>query len=429
MMGRRGLVASLFLLPALLFLGALVVYPVFRTIFDSFFDRLGLEFVGFDNYVTMFGLDRMKRAMLNSAIWVIVFPFLVTSVGLVLAVLADKLKWKTAFKLILFLPAAIAVMSSGIIWRIMYESQPSRGVINALINVPVSAVSPGGDYEGAVPSTEDIVVADDVSLIVPMTVGPDGATARIGLLRIPVDAIPEDSVDAGEAVGAGAGTVAVVVWRDTKPGDNVRGVVEPGEAGLPGIPVVVVDQEGSVVSSGETIGDGTVVLEGVPPGEYRLRIDGNVFQEPWGGVSWLGPSLVTLSAIFSGMWIWAGFALVMIGAGLAALPTEVIEAARVDGASSWQVFSRVTVPLLAPVLTVVAITLTINAVKMFDLILGVAPGSVQDEANVIGLEMWRTAFTGVGNRGLGSAIAVFLFILILPILAINIRRFRVGDQQ
>jgi alpha-glucoside transport system permease protein len=66
---------------------------------------------------------------------------------------------------------------------------------------------------------------------------------------------------------------------------------------------------------------------------------------------------------------------------------------------------------------------------MFDLIVGIAPGSVQDDANVIALEMWRTAFTGIGNRGLGSAIAVFLFILILPILLFNIRRFTISEQE
>ena len=96
-----------------------------------------------------------------------------------------------------------------------------------------------------------------------------------------------------------------------------------------------------------------------------------------------------------------------------------------DGATKWQVFRQITFPLLAPVLGVVFVTLTINALKMFDLIVGIAPGSVQDEANVIALEMWRTAFTGLGNRGLGAAIAVFLFVLILPVLALNLRKFKI----
>ncbi len=160
-----------------------------------------------------------------------------------------------------------------------------------------------------------------------------------------------------------------------------------------------------------------------------MTIRASAFREPWAGVTWLGPSLVTPAAIIAGLWIWAGFALVVIGAGLASLDRQVLEAARVDGANEWQVFRRITLPLLAPVLGVVFVTLTINALKMFDLIVGIAPGSVQDDANVIALEMWRTAFTGLGDRGLGAAIAVFLFVLILPVMVINLRRFRIEESR
>ena len=117
------------------------------------------------------------------------------------------------------------------------------------------------------------------------------------------------------------------------------------------------------------------------------------------------------------IWVWAGFAMVVIAAGLAAIPRDTLEAARTDGATEWQVFRRVTVPLLAPVLSVVFITMLINVLKVFDIILSVAPGSVQDDANVIALAMWRTSFGGVNDFGLGSAIAVFLFLLVIPILA------------
>jgi alpha-glucoside transport system permease protein len=124
------------------------------------------------------------------------------------------------------------------------------------------------------------------------------------------------------------------------------------------------------------------------------------------------------------IWVWAGFAMVVIAAGLAAIPRDTLEAARTDGATEWQVFRRVTVPLLAPVLSVVFITMLINVLKVFDIILSVAPGSVQDDANVIALAMWRTSFGGVNDFGLGSAIAVFLFVLVIPVLLLNVRRFR-----
>ncbi|HET6447496.1 MAG TPA: sugar ABC transporter permease, partial [Conexibacter sp.] len=77
-----------------------------------------------------------------------------------------------------------------------------------------------------------------------------------------------------------------------------------------------------------------------------------------------------------------------------------------------------------PVLTVVFITMIINVLKVFDIVLAIAPQSSQDDANVIALAQWRTSFGGVNDFGLGSAIAVFLFLLVMPVLALNVRRFR-----
>ena len=82
------------------------------------------------------------------------------------------------------------------------------------------------------------------------------------------------------------------------------------------------------------------------------------------------------------------------------------------------------VPQLLPVLSVVFVTMLIYVLKVFDIVISVAPGSVQDDANVIALAMWRTSFGGVNDFGLGSAIAVFLFLLVVPILILNVRRFR-----
>jgi alpha-glucoside transport system permease protein len=141
-------------------------------------------------------------------------------------------------------------------------------------------------------------------------------------------------------------------------------------------------------------------------------------------VSWLGQSLITPAIMIAYIWVWAGFSMVVIAAGLAAIPRDLLEAARTDGATEWQVFRRVTIPLLAPVLTVVFVTMLIYVLKVFDIVISVAPGSVQDDANVIALAMWRTSFGGVNDFGLGSAIAVFLFLLVVPILILNVRRFR-----
>jgi alpha-glucoside transport system permease protein len=124
------------------------------------------------------------------------------------------------------------------------------------------------------------------------------------------------------------------------------------------------------------------------------------------------------------VWMWAGFAMVLIAAGLAAIPRDALEAARVDGGTEWQVFRKVTVPLLSPVLLVVLVTLVINVLKIFDLVFVLAPPSSQDDATVLAREMWVASFGGANDQGLGSALAIFLFVLVLPAMIFNIRRFR-----
>ena len=181
---------------------------------------------------------------------------------------------------------------------------------------------------------------------------------------------------------------------------------------------------GKVVQTARSGPDGSFAFDGVASGSYRVGIDRGTFAKPFGGVGWLGPRLITPAIMISYIWIWAGFAMVVIAAGLAAIPRDVLEAARTDGAREWQVFRRVTVPLLAPVLSVVFVTMLINVLKVFDIIIAIAPGSVQDDASVLALAMWRTSFGGVDDFGTGSAIAVFIFLLVIPVLALNIRRFR-----
>jgi alpha-glucoside transport system permease protein len=235
--------------------------------------------------------------------------------------------------------------------------------------------------------------------------------------------VPEDAKEARlpEALQGG---ITGVVWRDFKPGGGTAGEVETEEVGLPGVTVELRDAGGDTVETATTEADGTFAFEDVDEGEYRVAIGPATFAEPFGGVTWLGEKLVTPAIIIAYLWIWAGFAMVVIAAGLASIPRDVLEAARTDGGTEWQVFRRVTVPLLAPVLTVVFITMLINVLKVFDIVLAVAPGSVQDDATVLALAMWRSAFSGSNDFGLGSAIAVFIFLLVIPILALNIRRFR-----
>jgi len=76
------------------------------------------------------------------------------------------------------------------------------------------------------------------------------------------------------------------------------------------------------------------------------------------------------------------------------------------------------------VLIVVLVTLVINALKIFELVYVVAPGSVQADANVLALQMWQVSFGAGGDQGLGSALGIILFLLVIPAMVFNIRRFR-----
>jgi alpha-glucoside transport system permease protein len=419
---RRHLTTVVFLLPAVALLGVWIVYPTVYTVVRSFYGREGFgQFVGFDNYEALWRTDVIKTAIKNNVLWVAIVPALITAIGLVFAVLTERIRWSVAFKTAVFMPMAISLFAAGVIWRIMYQQEPDRGAVNAAIGVVRDWVQPPGALSDATPSVE-MTGSPQQGYVLRKTTG-SGGTALLGLTAIPPDQVPAGAKQALTPPPAD-GKVVGTVWRDFKPGGGVVGKVEQGEQGLPGVSVVLKDPQGKTFATTTSAADGSFEFSGVQGDGYRAAIGASTFRRPFGGVSWLGPSLITPAVMIAYIWVWAGFAMVVIAAGLAAIPRDVLEAARTDGASEWQVFRRVTVPLLAPVLSVVFITMLINVLKVFDIILSVAPGSTQSDANVIALAMWRTSFGGVNDFGLGSAIAVFLFLLVIPVLLLNVRRFR-----
>ena len=419
---RKYALAAGFLAPAAFFLSVWVIYPTIYTIWRSFYDRSGENFVWFENYEALFTNDVIVTAIKNNFIWVLVVPALVTAVGLIFAVLTERVVWSVAFKTAVFMPMAISAFAAGITWRIVYIQDPDQGALNAGIAAVKDTFSPAGVLSDARASTDDLTGGPEGGLELKEAIEP-GEVAVLGLTAIRGSEVPEDAAQAVRPEPLQGG-INGVVWRDFKPGGGTAGEVEDEELGLPGVTMELRDADGGTVATTTSEPDGTFAFEDVDEGEYRVAIGAQTFAAPFGGVSWLGEKLVTPSIIMAYLWIWAGFAMVVIAAGLSAIPRDVLEAARTDGGTEWQVFRRVTVPLLAPVLTVVFITMLINVLKVFDIVISIAPGSVQDDATVLALQMWRTAFGGSNNFGLGSAIAVFIFLLVIPILALNIRRFR-----
>ncbi|QHC20818.1 carbohydrate ABC transporter permease [Streptomyces sp. GS7] len=420
--GTRAWVAAVFLLPALVLLGALVVYPIGFSVYRSLFDASGNGFVGLGNYGRMFSDDGIRTALRNNVVWVVVAPAVSTALGLIFAVLTERVRWGTAFKLVVFMPMAISMLAAGIIFRLVYDQDPQRGVANAVWVAVHDTFAAPAPFPGAKPRPNADLRPSGGGSFTTASVVRAGSPVKLPLVAVQ----PGDVRGAKQAVAAGArpGMVTGTAWLDfTRGGGGRPNVIDPGEKALAGLTVQAV-RDGAVVASATTAADGTFALPAEKAVGARIRLPGADFAAAYNGVDWLGPALVTPAIIGSYVWMWAGFAMVLIAAGLAGVPRELLEAARVDGAGEWQVFRRITVPLLAPVLVVVLVTLMINVLKIFDLVYIIAPGSSLRSANVLALQLFQSSFGTDVNEGLGSAIAVFLLLLVLPVMYVNLRRLR-----
>lgn len=425
---RRGVaatrtwVAVLFLLPALVLLGALVAYPILYTVKRSLYDADGSAFVGLKNFGTVFSDHDILIAVRNNVIWVVIAPTVATALGLVFAVLTERVRWGTAFKLVVFMPMAISMLAAGIIFRLVYEQDPSQGVANAVVVAVHDTFTDNSAYPGARPRPNGDLKPTAGGSFTTSSKAAAGRPADLPLVGIPKDKVPAGAQDARPAAPQ-PGKVTGTVWLDFRPGGSGKpGVIDPGEKALSGVKVQAV-KDGEVVASAKSGKDGTYTLPAEAAGA-QLRLPGSNFSGKYEGINWLGPDLVTPSIIASYIWMWAGFAMVLIAAGLAGVPRELLEQARVDGAGEWQVFRRITVPLLAPVLVVVTVTLMINVLKIFDLVYIIAPGDSQQDANVLALQLYLSSFGGGNDQGVGSAIGVILLLLVVPLMVYNIRRLR-----
>jgi alpha-glucoside transport system permease protein len=284
----------MFLLPTLLVLGALVVYPLIFTIVYSFGNtnaRLEVtRWVGFDNYKTLFTTDKEflnldvfppTGALINNLKWVVLYTTVSLLLGLLIAVLAARVRYESILKSIVFIPMAISATAVAIIWRFVYEPDPNLGALNAVIT------------------------------------------------------------------------------------------------GLGGDPI-------SFIGRADTV-------------NYAL--------------------------IFAYVWASTGFAMVVLSAALKGISEEIIEAARTDGASEWDIFRRIQLPLLSLPISVVTVWLLINVIKVFDIIYVLTGGGPGGASEVIAFSMVDETFTN-GEGGYGAAIAVVMLLLIIPIMVFNIRRFR-----
>lgn len=272
-----------YLAPAFALLGTFLLYPVFNTVYLSFLDRSSTRFVGLANYRYLFTHPETVVVFRNNLMWLVLFTGTTVTLGLLLAVLANQVRYEAIAKAVIFVPMAVSFTAAAVIWRFMYIYQPATFAQTGVVNTIVVAL-------------------------------------------------------------------------------------------------------------------------GMDP------------------VAWITNRAVNnFALIVAGVWMWTGFALVVISAGLKGIPTEVIEAARVDGASENQIFWHVLLPMLKSVIMVVTVTLVINSLKVFDLVYIMTFGNYQTD--VLANRMFKEMFT-FGNFGRASAVAVVLLVAIIPLMFANIRRFR-----
>lgn len=127
----------LFVGPALLLLAVYLVYPVVATFILSFYDRTGANYVGFANYVWAFYDAGFRQSIFNNILWLAVVPAACTFLGLVIAVMTDRIWWGNIAKSIVFMPMAISFVGASVIWKFIYEyrgeGQTQIGLLNALV--------------------------------------------------------------------------------------------------------------------------------------------------------------------------------------------------------------------------------------------------------------------------------------------------------
>ena len=270
--------------PLLLILTFFLVYPTLNTLYLSFLDKYSEVFVGLDNWRYAFTNHTMLISFRNNVLWLVVFTALTVSLGLVLAVLLDRVRYEAVAKSILFLPMAISFVGAGVIWKFVYAfrpaGQPQIGILNAVVHT----------------------------------------------------------------------------------------------------------------------------LLGFQP------------------IGWLIERAINNFALIAvGVWIWTGFCMVILSAAYKGIPRELLEAARVDGANEWQLFWGVTLPMMKSTIAVVATTMVINVLKIFDIVYVMTNGNFDTE--VIANRMYKEMFA-FRQFGRASAIAVILLLAIIPVMAVNIRRFQ-----
>jgi len=299
----------------------------------------------------------VRGTISNNLWWIFAVTIFSTGMGLAIAVLSDRSKGESVAKSMIFMPMAISFVGASIIWRFMYIARPPQKTQTGVMNAVWIKL---GEWSNSPTATAVILGILSLVLVGILFIAWRGRRAHM------------------PAITAGAVVAALpIVWL-------IYRFLGPGLGGFQ-----------VIEATGQTIGQPILFLQEAP------------FNNFW--------MMVVL------IWIQTGFAMVILSAAIKAVPTELIEASRIDGASESQVFWRITIPQVSPTIGVVVTTLVVTVLKVFDIPKVMTNGNFGTQ--VLANEMWQRAFTEL-NFGLGSAIAIVLFLGVLPIMWMNIRRMQ-----
>jgi alpha-glucoside transport system permease protein len=411
----------IFLVPALTFIAAGLVIPLLRTIYLSFRNDDGSENVGLVNYEDIFtnknsfNLDNWSAFLTSRLFWIAIG---MVGLGIIVGVVSGR-RTRQAFEKG---EASLAPIFIGLFLISCAVLSTVRGTIfnNIWWVVVVTTLSTAIGLGVAVLADRSKGENIAKSLIfLPMAISFVGA----GIIwRFMYIARPESDeqtgvlnslwVWLGQISTSGAGkAVAVAALALMALGLVllVRRGLRTKQNTLAGISLGLLLVAGYLIYRfiGPGLGGFTTNEEGVTSSRTILFLQEGPFNNMW--------LMVVL------IWIQSGFAMVILSAAIKAVPTELTEAAKMDGASESQVFWRVTMPQIAPTIGVVVTTLIVTVMKVFDIVKVTTSGDF--DTQVVANEMFTRAF-GQSKDGLGAALAVVLFVAIIPVMYLNIRRMQ-----
>lgn len=299
----------------------------------------------------------IRGTISNNVWWIFAVTLFSVAAGLAIAVIADRSKGENVAKSLIFLPMSISFVGASIIWR-----------------GPMFIARPAGEEQTGVLNAIWVQLGEWSNSAAASTI----IAFVLGLIIAGLLYLAWRGWQAGRtATTMGSAAVALpLLWLIYK-------FLGPGIGGF------------TTNSAGEVIASPHLFLPTSPWNNFWMML---VF-----------------------IWIQTGFAMVIFSAAIKAVPEDLLEAARIDGATETQTFWRVTVPQIYPTIGVVATTLIITVLKVFDIPKVMTNGNF--DTQVLANEMWQRAFTEL-DFGLGSALAVLLFVGVLPVMYLNIRRMQ-----